>query len=100
MRSSLRRSRAVLPIVAALAIAALPRAATTETANLVAFARLFGVVRYFYPSDAAAALDWNQFAVAGARASRSATDAVSLQSTLQRLFAPLGTGIEIGAQLS
>ena len=33
--------------------------------NAAAFARLYGVVRYFYPSDAAAILDWNRFAVYG-----------------------------------
>ena len=41
------------------------RAADRELDNVAAFARLYGVVRYFFPSDAAASLDWNQFAVDG-----------------------------------
>lgn len=36
-------------------------------ANLEAFARLYGYVRFFHPSDEAAALDWDRFAVYGAR---------------------------------
>ncbi len=33
--------------------------------NLVAFAKLLGYVRYFHPSDQAAATDWNRFASDG-----------------------------------
>jgi hypothetical protein len=33
--------------------------------NLAAFTRLLGYVRFFHPSDQAAATDWNAFAVAG-----------------------------------
>ena len=67
--------------------------------NAAAFARLYGVVRYFYPSDASAALDWNGFAIHGAKQVRGARDAKALQSTLQRLFSPLGPGIQIGPNL-
>src|SRR5687768_5321738 len=35
--------------------------------NLAAFTRLLGYVRYFHPSDQAAATDWNALAVAGVR---------------------------------
>jgi hypothetical protein len=34
-----------------------------EIENVAAFARLYSVVRYFYPGDAANELDWNRFAV-------------------------------------
>ena len=67
--------------------------------NAAAFARLYGVVRYFYPSDAAATLDWNRFAVYGIAQVRTARDAKALQSTLQTLFSPLGPRIEIGEKL-
>jgi hypothetical protein len=70
-----------------------------ELDNIAAFARLYGVVRYFYPSDAAAALDWNRFVVDGVQRARTAADARALEGTLERLFGPLGPGIEIGATL-
>ena len=67
-----------------------------EIDNVAAFARLYGVVRYFYPSDAAAGLDWNRFVVHGVRRVRSAVDARSLEAALKELFLPLGPGIVIG----
>ena len=70
-----------------------------EVDNAVAFARLYGVVRYFYPSDASASLDWNRFAIHGAKQVRGARDTKALQATLQGLFGPLGPGIEISQNL-
>jgi hypothetical protein len=70
-----------------------------EIDSIAAFARLFGVVRYFYPSDAAASLDWDRFAVHGVKHVRAALDAEGLAATLEALFSPLGPGIEIGVKL-
>ena len=67
--------------------------------NVVAFARLYGVVRYFYPADAATAVDWNGFAVLGVSRVRPAPDAAALGAALERLFVPLGPGIAIGPSL-
>lgn len=95
------------PSGASAAVAAAPAPAPAaalapaagELANVAAFARLYGVVRYFYPSDDAAALDWNRFAVLGVSRVRPAADTRALAQALQRLYAPLGPGIEIGAEL-
>ena len=35
----------------------------TTIENLLAFAKLYGYVRYFHPSDAASSIDWERFAV-------------------------------------
>ena len=70
-----------------------------EVENLVAFARLYGVARYFYPGDAALSLDWNRFAVHGVQRVREARDPADLQARLRELFTPLGPGIEIAAKL-
>jgi hypothetical protein len=67
--------------------------------NAAAFARLYGVVRYFYPGDAAANLAWNRFAVHGVKLARSARDAGELEKVLSSLFAPLGPGIAIARVL-
>jgi len=88
-----------LPIAAAAVLSA-PPAPPREIENVAAFARLYGVVRFFYPSDAAAELDWNRFAVHGVGRVRAAHDAAELGATLKDLFACLGPGIEIGKALA
>jgi C-terminal processing protease CtpA/Prc len=72
---------------------------TRELANVASFARLYGVARHFYPSDAAAALDWNRFAVHGVARVRAAGDETALRNELLRLFGPLGPGIEVASRL-
>jgi hypothetical protein len=67
--------------------------------NTAAFARLYSVVRYFYPSDAAASIAWNRFAVHGVRQARAAGTSEQLASVLTTLFSPLGPGIVIGRTL-
>ena len=90
-----------LPIAATLllSVAAAP-APPGEIDNVAAFARLYGVVRFFYPSDAAAELDWNRFAVHGVSRVRAARNVAELETVLEQLVAPLGPGLEIGARLS
>ena len=90
-----------LPITAALCTLACvtPAAAQQQIENVAAFARLYGVARWFYPSDAAAALDWNRFAVEGVRRVRDARTSAELEMTLEELFASLGPGIDIGPSL-
>jgi hypothetical protein len=57
------------------------------------------VVRYFYPSDATAALDWDRFAVHGVTQVRAAHDTNSLQRVLTDLFSPLGPGLVLDKEL-
>lgn len=63
--------------------------------NLIAFTRLLGYVRHFYPSDEAAAADWNVFAVEGVRAVEEATDAADLARKLETLFRPLAPNLRV-----
>ena len=96
----MRRALWVLAIAAGFT--AFPLTAQTpqrDLDNTAAFARLYGVVRYFYPSDAAASLAWNRFAVHGVRHVRAARTGAELESALKTLFAPLGPGIDIGGTL-
>ena len=92
------RSLCLFAAVILIARAAAPLSAqpATEVDNVAAFARLYGVARWFYPSDAAAALDWNRFAIDGIRRVRGARTPAELETTLKQLFTPLGPGIEIG----
>jgi C-terminal processing protease CtpA/Prc len=71
-----------------------PAAANTVT-NLHAFARLYGVVRWFHPSDAAASIDWDEFAIAGARRVATAVDRRALRAALDELFSPIAPTVHV-----
>lgn len=63
--------------------------------NLVAFTRLYGVIRHFHPSDEAAKADWDAIAINGAAAVESAKDATELQSRLEEIFLPFAPSVRI-----
>ncbi len=63
--------------------------------NLRAFAKLYGYVRHFHPSDESAAVQWDRFAVHGARRVVDATGPAELRSTLTDLFAPLAPAMQL-----
>ena len=54
--------------------------------NVVAFTRLLGYIRHFHPSDEAAAVDWDRFAIEGMRTVENAGNATELADTLVMLF--------------
>jgi C-terminal processing protease CtpA/Prc len=57
--------------------------------NVQAFARLYGVVRFFHASDEVAAADWDRVAIDGVRRVEGAADAPALASALEGVFRPL-----------
>ncbi len=63
--------------------------------NLRAFSKLYGYVRYFHPSDEAASIDWEAFAVYGAREVKKAAGDDQLKETLERLFLPIAPTLQI-----
>lgn len=63
--------------------------------NLVAFARLFGYVRYFHPSDETAATDWDRFAIDGVRALEAAATPQALATKLDALFRPIAPTVSV-----
>jgi len=72
-------------------------AVTSRGANLHAFTRLYGMVRWFHPSDAAAAIDWDRFAIEGARRVIDAPDGHALRAELANLIAPIAPTVHIAA---
>ncbi|NNG16259.1 MAG: peptidase S41 [Gemmatimonadales bacterium] len=66
-----------------------------EIENLRAFAKLYGVVRYFHPSDEAAQLPWDAFAIHGAERVKNARDSVELKQRLEELFLPVAPTVQI-----
>ena len=63
--------------------------------NLIAFARLLGYVRYFHPSDEAAAEDWDSFAIRGVDEVEGARSPDALASRLRALFGPIAPSVRI-----
>jgi len=63
--------------------------------NLTAFSRLYGYVRYFHPSDEAATLDWDGFAIYGAAKMLEPKSDKELLSTLRQLFHPIAPAVVI-----
>ena len=66
-----------------------------ELANLVAFARLYGYVRFFHPSDQAAATDWDTFAIEGVRAMAGPRSSTELAAALKKIFQPIAPSVEV-----
>lgn len=64
-------------------------------ANLMAFARLLGYVRYFHPSDEAANADWHAIAIAGVQVAEPALDAGNLARSLENFFRPLAPTLRV-----
>ena len=57
--------------------------------NIETFARLYGYIRYFHPSDEASAVNWYSFAVHGIRTVENAASRAQLLKTLKELFSPM-----------
>ncbi len=63
--------------------------------NITAFARLYGYVRYFHPSDEAQKIDWFLFVGYGARSILHAPDDQALVYGLKKLFGPIAPSVGI-----
>ena len=62
--------------------------------KLNAFARTYGYVRYFHPSDQASLLDWNQMALFGAHEVLNSPESEATEELLDRIFAPVVLDLE------
>ncbi|MCA9692363.1 MAG: hypothetical protein KC636_22380, partial [Myxococcales bacterium] len=72
-------------------------APTTDLDELRAFARLYGYVRFFHPSDEAAALDWDAFATHGAMRVIQGSNHEELEAALAELFLPVAPTLDVYA---
>lgn len=75
-----------------------PKSPDPSVQNLRAFAKLYGYVRWFHPSDEAASVDWERFAVHGARRVADAATSRELRQGLEALFAPIAPSVRIYAE--
>jgi hypothetical protein len=81
--------RLILFICVSTTVFAQPQRVT----NLVSFAKTYGYVRYFYPSDEASAINWEQFLVYGSQIAEQAKNDEELMIVLADLFEPLAPQI-------
>ncbi|WP_043933835.1 hypothetical protein [Bacillus sp. EB01] len=66
--------------------------------NLAAFAKLYGYVRFYHPSDEAAKTDWDRFAVYGSAFVKDARNDIELKSKLEELFSPIAPTMTISGK--
>jgi C-terminal processing protease CtpA/Prc len=66
-------------------------------ANLLAFTRLYGLVRWFHPSEAALNADWDALAVSALPAIEQAENSDELAKALVQTFGPLADSLQIAA---
>jgi hypothetical protein len=90
------RMKTLAALLALTGIAAGARPTTQETvANLRAFAKLYGYVRFFHPSDEASQIDWDRFAIYGAGRVRNCASEKELEQVLNQLFLPLAPSLQV-----
>src|ERR1700722_14337811 len=63
--------------------------------NLRSFAKLYGYVRYFYPGDEAAKMDYTKFAIYDIPRVEKAKNPTELKSVLDSLFLPIAPGLSV-----
>lgn len=66
-----------------------------QLSNIEAFAKLYGYVRYFHPSDEVEELDWNRFAIYGVNKVKEASSEKELKSILEYLILPIAPKMSI-----
>lgn len=89
----MRRFAALLALL--LACAPAQALSDRQLDNLEAFTRLLSLVRFFHPSDAVAAADWNRVAVAGVSSVRDAADTRELAARLEGFFRPWAPTLQV-----
>ena len=72
-----------------------PTLGARQLDSLAAFARLVSLVRFFHPSDAVAAADWNRVAVAGVQTIGNTGNPQELAEALERFFRPLAPTLRV-----
>jgi len=69
-----------------------------KVANLSTFAKVYGYVRYFHPSEEASKVNWEQFLYYGAKEVENAENSQILKEKLNDLFNPIAPSVVISGQ--
>lgn len=68
---------------------------TQKVENIKTFAKVYGYVKYFHPSDEAAAINWDNFATYGCQQVENSSSTDELIAKLNELFIPIAPSIKI-----
>ncbi|WP_430810310.1 MULTISPECIES: S41 family peptidase [unclassified Carboxylicivirga] len=68
--------------------------------NQITFAKVYGYVKYFHPSDEAAQLDWNSFSIYGATQIGQCKSQSDVIKVLENLFKPIAPTIRFSSDIS
>ncbi len=63
--------------------------------NALAFSRLYGYIKYFHPSDEAASIDWNRFAIYGSGRVSLCKNSKELMEVLDTIFKPIAPSLQL-----
>jgi C-terminal processing protease CtpA/Prc len=80
---------------ASIQIATNQSALERATGNIITFAKLYGYIKYFHPSDESELLNWEVFALYGVQQVVGAKDQNELKSKLEELFYPIAPTLQI-----
>ncbi|TNJ41327.1 hypothetical protein KFZ70_00515 [Tamlana fucoidanivorans] len=68
--------------------------------NILTFAKVYGYVKYFHPSDEASEIDWNKFSIYGTSQIEKCKTQEDIVNTLYQLFKPIAPSIEFATKKS
>ena len=88
----MKKSLLVLSIVLTALIAC--RKPDNEANNLMTYAKVYGYVKYFHPSDEAVSIDWAKFSAFGAKEIEKCRTKSQMINTLNRLFNPIAPSVK------
>lgn len=71
---------------------------TQQTKTLIDFAKLYGLIRYFYPSDQAKKINWDDFAFYGVKSILNSGKETLSHQLMEKLFKPIAPLLEIVAK--
>lgn len=66
-----------------------------QVTNLKAFAKLYGYIKFFHPSQQASEIDWEKFALYGVEKIKNADKSENLEKLLTQLFSPIAPSLKI-----
>jgi hypothetical protein len=85
----------LVPILGAAAVFAGTSNQDDQVEALAEYARLYGYVRWFHPSDEGANINWDRLAVLGAGEVLQGRNADELKQTLERVFLPVAPTLKL-----
>lgn len=86
-------NKIILIVCAILALCTPSQRETTQVSNLKTFAKVYGYVKYFHPSEEASAIDWKRFSAYGASEIIKCKNQAEVIEKLNVLFKPIAPSI-------